>query len=225
MCIRDSLAHQRHVLIYTPAGHRGATLPQVWFQDGKAFYGWGKTPQVFDKLLAAERCRPAHLVFVPPVSRTREYHFDDRYLAFLTEELLPAVEERAPCTGQRTAWGASMGGLCSAELAWRHPLRFQTVVCQSGAFLYHPEQEPGADPHGGREWWAERVAREVWRPLRWLLQTGTLEWLHRPNANLAERLRAAEYEVAYVERPSGHNWTTWRNGLAEGFRFALARGT
>jgi enterochelin esterase family protein len=220
----EHLGRERHVLVYTPAGHQDRELPQVWFQDGKAFYGWGKAPQVLDKLLANGQCGPAHLVFVPPINRTREYHFNQRYLAFLTEELLPEVERRAPGDGQRTAWGASMGGLCSAELAWRHPLKFQSVVSQSGAYLYHPGQEPGADPHGGREWWAERVGEEVWRPLRWNLQTGTLEWLHGPNANLADALRTAEYAVQYGERPSGHNWTTWRDGLAEGFRFALPRG-
>ncbi|MEZ4386534.1 MAG: alpha/beta hydrolase-fold protein [Candidatus Krumholzibacteriia bacterium] len=219
------LQEQRHVLVYTPAGQAGRPLPQVVFQDGKAYYGWGRTPQIFDRLLQAGRCEPAHLVFIPPVRRSVEYHLNDRYLAFVHEEVLPAVEERAPCLhGRRVAWGASMGGFCSAELAWRHPLSFQTVVSQSGAFLFHPGQRIGDDPHGGRPWWRERVGREAWRPVRWHLQTGTLEWLHEPNRNLARALEIAGYDVRYAERPSGHNWTTWRNGLAEGFRFALPVG-
>jgi len=218
------LGQQRHVIVYTPTGHTDQPLPHIVFQDGKAYYGWGKTPQVFDRLLQADQCGPAHLVFIPPVNRGLEYHLNDAYLAFVLEEVLAAVEERAPCNGRRTAWGASMGGFCSAELAWRHPLSFQTVVCQSGAFLFHPGQRIGDDPHTGREWWAERVAQEAWRPVRWHLQTGTLEWLHRPNENLAAALEAAGYEVHYHQRTSGHNWTTWRNGLADGFRFAVPRG-
>ncbi len=221
----ENLGHERHVLIYTPAGHENEKLPQIWFQDGKAYYGWGKTPQVLDKLLEHRQCDPAHLVFIPPVDRSGEYHFNDRYLAFLTDELMPEVEERAPGSGQRTAWGASMGGLCSAELAWRHPLKFQQVVAQSGAFLFHPGQRLGDDPHGGKEWWAQRLAEETWRPLRWHLQTGTLEWLHRPNENLAAALATADFDVEYQQRSSGHNWTTWRNGLADGFRFAVPRRT
>lgn len=219
------LGHQRHVLVYTPAGFEGRALPQIWFQDGKAYYGWGKAPQVLDRLLAAGLCAPAHLVFIPPVDRTIEYHFNDDYLAFLLDELMPEVERVAPTDGRRTAWGASMGGLCSAELAWRHPVSFQTVVSQSGAFLFYPGQRVGADPHGGRPWWVERVGAEVWRPVRWQVQTGTLEWLHRPNGDLAHALKAAGYEVRYQERSSGHNWTTWRDGLADGFRFALPPGT
>lgn len=219
------LGQQRHVIVYSPAGHHDQPLPQVVFQDGKAYFGWGKAPQVFDRLLQAGRCAPAHLVFIPPIDRSVEYHLNDRYLAFVLEEVLPAVAERAPCLNdQRTAWGASMGGFCSAELAWRHPLSFQTVVSQSGAFLFHPGQRPGDDPHGGRPWWRDRVAQEAWRPVRWLLQTGTLEWLHRPNRDLAAALAEAGYDVQYSERPSGHNWTTWRNGLSEGFRFALPPG-
>ncbi len=218
------LQQPRHVIVYTPAGHEGRELPQVWFQDGKAYFGWGKTPQVHDALLAAGQCAPAHLVFVPPVDRTREYHFNPDYRAFIREEALPRVDAMAPCDGRRTAWGASLGGLCSAELAWQHPLSFQTVVSQSGAFLFHPGQTLRDDPYAGHEWWAERVAAEAWRPLRWQVQTGTLEWLHRPNASLAAALASRDLETEYRERPSGHNWTTWRNGLADGFRFALPPG-
>jgi enterochelin esterase family protein len=221
----ERLGQERHVIVYTPADHEGTALPQVWFQDGKAYYGWGRTPQVLDRLLGAQQCAPAHLVFIPPVDRTVEYHFNPRYRAFLVDELLPEVETVAPGNGQRTAWGASMGGLCSAELAWTHPLTFQQVVTQSGAFLFYPGQRAGDDPHGGREWWRERVADDAWRPLGWHLQTGTLEWLHEPSRNLAEALGTAGYRVEYQERASGHNWTTWRNGLADGFRFALPRRT
>jgi enterochelin esterase family protein len=220
----EHLGQQRHVIVYTPAGQEGRSLPQIWYQDGKAYFGWGKAPQVLDRLLAAGECAPAHLVFVPPVDRTREYHFHAPYRAFLLQEALPEVDGRAPCSGQRTAWGASLGGLCSAELAWQHPLSFQTVVAQSGAFLFHPDQRPGDDPYAGQPWWAERVRTQAWRPVRWQLQTGTLEWLHGPNRDLAAALAERDHGVAYQERPSGHNWTTWRNGLADGLRFALPRG-
>jgi len=217
------LGEQRHVLVYSPPGLADQPLPHVLYQDGKAYFGWGKAPQVFDRLLEAGLCAPAHLVFVPPVNRSVEYHLNDRYLAFLTEEVLPMVEERAPCDGNRVVWGASMGAFCSAELAWRYPLRFQTVVSQSGAFLFHPGQRIGDDPHTGLPWWRERIEQEAWRPIRWQLQTGTLEWLHEPNESLAAALEKRDYVVEYQERASGHNWTTWRNGLADGFRFALPR--
>ncbi len=217
------LGETRHVLVYSPAGFAARALPHVWFQDGKAFLGWGQVPQVLDRLLASRLAAPAHLVFVPPVERTREYHYNDDYLAFLVDEARPAVEALAPCDGRRVAWGASLGGLCSANLAWRHPLLFQTVVTQSGAFLFAPGQRP-ADPHGGHEFWRARVESEPWRPLRWFLTTGTLEWLHAPNRNLAATLEGRGYAVGYLERTMGHNWANWRDGLAPGLRFALPAG-
>jgi len=215
------LGEVRHLLVYSPPGAGAAALPQVWYQDGKAYFGWGKVPQVFDRLLAAGQCAPAHLVFVPPRDRSREYRFHAAYLAFLVEEAVPAVTAHVASDGQRTAWGASLGGLLSAELGWRFPLTFQTIVTQSGAFLFHPDQRPGDSPYEGREWWAERVRTEVWRPLRWQVQTGSLEWLHAPNRRLAAALESAGIGVEYRERPAGHNWTNWRDGLAAGLRFAL----
>jgi len=216
------LGQKRRVLIYSPEDLADQPLPHVVFQDGKAYYGWGKVPQVFDRLLAAGEVSPAHLVFVPPVDRTREYAFNDSYQNFLIEELLPEVARRAPCNGQRIAWGASLGGLLSACLAWRHPLVFQSVVTQSGTFLYDPEQDL-ADPWQGGEWFLTQVGATVWRPLRWYLDCGSLEWLIASNRRLVTVLREQRYEVQLTVRNAGHNWVNWRNGLASAFRFALGR--
>ena len=221
--VSDYLKQRRHIIVYTPAGYSGERLQQIVFQDGKAYYGWGKAPQIFDGLLKAGQCLPAHLIFIPPTDRSIEYHFNDTYMAFIVEELLPTLEEIAPCDGRRCAWGASMGGFCSAELAWRNPDAFQSIVSQSGAFLFHPEQKIEDDPYSGREWWAERVGQEAERSLRWHLQTGNLEWLHLPNRNLASALDESGYEVKYREYTSGNNWTTWRNGMADAFRFVLGQ--
>jgi enterochelin esterase-like enzyme len=216
------LGERRPVLVYSPAGYADAALPQVVFQDGKAYYGWGRVPQVFDRLLAAGEVEPAHLVFVPPLQRTREYAFNDAYVAFLVDELLPEVSRRARCDGRRVAWGASLGGLLSARLAWLHPLVFQTVVTQSGAFLYEPGQDL-TDTWGGGEWLLAEVRAGVWRPLRWHLFCGTLEWLIHSNRRLAAALSDKGYDVELSERNAGHNWVNWRDGLAGGLRFALGR--
>ncbi len=214
------LGDTRHILIYTPPGTGTDALPQVWFQDGKAYFGWGKAPQLYEALLAANLVAPARLIFLTPANRTQEYFFNPDYLRFVIDEAIPAIETAAPTTDARTAWGASLGGLCSANLAWQHPLKFATVVAQSGAFLFYPDQQLDT-PFTGQEFWRNRVLTESWRPLRFHLSTGTLEWLHGPNRNLAQALTEREFPVEYIERPAGHNWTNWRDGLAAGFRFAL----
>ncbi|MFH1845012.1 MAG: alpha/beta hydrolase-fold protein [bacterium] len=215
------LGQNRRVLVYTPPGYAGQALPTIYFQDGKAYYGWGQAPQILDRLLVEKAVLPAHLVFVTPLERAREYARDETYLLFLLEELLPLVETEAPSDNHRIAMGASLGGLLSGRLAWSHPELFQTVVAQSGAFLTSPGEEIG-DPFHGSEWMRREVLSRVPRPLRWYLDCGTLEWLLPSNDRLATALQERGYELEYRRRNAGHNWVNWRNGLADALRFALA---
>ncbi len=215
------LAEQRRVLIYSPAGLAEADLPLIYFQDGKAYFGWGKVPQLLDCMLAKGDIPPAHLVFVPPRSRTREYAFNPLYRRFLLEELLPAVEKRIKCNGNRVAWGASLGGLLSAELAWEAPRLFQKVVTQSGAFLFSEDMDL-KNPFAGGESLRAKVLSEPPPNLAWHLECGTLEWLIGSNERLQAALRQQGMEANLIRRNAGHNWINWRNGLATGLRFALS---
>lgn len=217
------LGQTRHALIYTPAGHADQALPLVLFQDGKAYYGWGRVPQVCDRLLARGQIGPAHLVFVPPRERTPEYFFNPAYRDFLRRELLPAVGARVALSGRMVAWGASLGGLLSAQLAWESAGGFDSVVAQSGAFLFSPETRD-ADPFHGAEAFAGVVVSGPQQPIRWYLECGTLEWLLPSNRRLADVLGNRGYDVRLVTRNAGHNWINWRQGIAEGLRFALAPG-
>ena len=219
----EILGRSRPVLVYSPAGRAEADLPLILFQDGKAYYGWGRAAQTLDRLLEAGACGPAHLVFVPPGQRTVEYAFNPSYRRFLMEEVLPAVEGRIRCDGRRTAWGASLGGLLSAQLAWERPDLFQNVVTQSGAYLFSPDMEFGNPFAGGESFLAEVKAGDPTR-LRWHLDCGTLEWLLASNRRLAEALSAKGADARLVTRNAGHNWVNWRNGLASGLRFALGEG-
>ena len=214
------LTQARRLSIYSPAGRAEDELPLILFQDGKAFFGWGRVPQVMDRLLEADEIGPAHLVFVPPSERTEEYAFNPVYRRFLVEELLPAVEDRIRCDSRRTLWGASLGGLLSAQLAWERPDLFQKVVAQSGAFLFSPDMER-RNPFAGGESFRARVLAEDPPPLKWHLDCGTLEWLLASNRRLADALAEKGATVGLVTRSAGHNWVNWRNGLAQGLRFAL----
>jgi enterochelin esterase-like enzyme len=214
------LNQTRRILIYSPPGMGTAALPHILFQDGKAFFGWGKAPQVLDRLLAEGRVGAAHLIFVPPVHRTSEYAFNGEYRRFLLEELLPFVEDRVACDGRRAAWGASLGGLLSAQLGWQRPDLFQKVVSQSGAFLFSEDMD-FSHPFAGNESFVKEVLGSPPRDLRWHLDCGRLEWLLESNRNLASALAGRGMPVRLLERNAGHNWINWRNGLAEGLEFVL----
>ena len=221
MVIESKILNQtRRILIYSPAGRAEAELPVIMFQDGKGFFGWGRVSQVMDRLLEAGEIAPAHLVFVPPRERTKEYAFNPTYRRFIVEELLPTVEARIRCDSRRTLWGASLGGLFSAQLAFERSDLFQKVVAQSGAFLFSRDMDRH-NPFAGKESFLEEVRRGDPTRLRWHLDCGQLEWLLSSNERLAAALADAGADARLVTRPAGHNWVNWRNGLAPGLRFAL----
>ena len=215
------LSQTRRLTLYTPKGFENEALPCVYVQDGTAYFRIAKLNEVLEALLKDDLIRPAHLVFVEPISRSKEYRFNPHYRAFMVDELVPFVEERLKTTSERAAMGASLGGLVSATLALHHPELFGTVVAQSGAFLGTPED---MDFYRSEQSWvaSELEARER-EPIRWYTEVGTLEWLTPINRRVHEVLEAKGYEHAYAERHAGHNWVNWRNGLSHALRFALAK--
>ena len=214
------LNESRRLIIYSPAGMANAELPLVLFQDGKAYYGWGKACQVLDELVSMGQVAPAHLVFLPPRKRTPEYAFNPVFQRFVVEELLQETEGRVSCNGQRVAWGASLGGLFSAQLAWDHPHLFQKVVTQSGAFLFSQDMDL-SNPFAGNESFLQQVQSQEIPAVQWHLQCGTLEWLEMSNRNLAQALAEKGAPVELRLHSAGHNWVNWRNGMAAGFQSCL----
>jgi len=218
----EILGQTRPVLVYSPAGHAADSLPWIVVQDGKAYFGWGRVPRLLDLLLETGRVRPAHLVFIPPRERTRDYAFNPAYRRFVCDEVVPRVSERAPWNGEATAWGASLGGLLSAQLAWKRPDLFGRVVTQSGAFQFSSDMDYGR-PFGGDEEFLRTVLEHPGDlpDLRWWLDCGTLEWLLPSNRNLHRELSARGARCELDLRHAGHNWVNWKNGLAAGLEFAL----
>ena len=219
------LGQSRRLLVYSPPGFGEARLPWVLFQDGMAYYRWGRVPQVLDLLVAEGSTGPAHLIFLPPVDRTGEYAFNADFRRFIGDELVPTVARRIPWDGRATAWGASLGGLLSAQLAWARPDVFQQVVGQSGAFQFSPDMD-FAWPFGGDAFFLHQV-RQHQGPLpavRWHLECGTLEWLQASNIVLHNTLRQRGAEATLTLRSAGHNWVNWQGGIAAGLRACLENG-
>lgn len=215
-----ALGALRRFTVYTPAGFEAASLPVVLVQDGVAYQRVAGLQRVLEALLDRGEVRPAHLVFIEPADRTVEYGFNPDYRAFITDELLPFVAAHHPCSEECLLLGASLGGLVSATLALEHPELFGTVLCQSGAFLGTPEER---EFYRTREsWLLETLEGHVRLPLRWYLEVGAFEWLLDVNREIHRVLLDKGYDHAYVERPAGHNWVNWRNGLASALRFGLA---
>lgn len=204
---------ERTYYVYEPPIPPVATL---YVQDGEAYYRKLRFHEVAEALIEQNVVRPLRLVLIEPHDRTAEYWFNECYEAFLLTELLPVVEQRYGVTSERGLWGASLGGLVSAWLAWRNPQLFAQVASQSGCFTAAPQ---GGDYYHDPEWLTEQFATTTRRLLRFYVETGQIEWLLAPNRRFAAMLADKGYSHSYQERPSGHNWATWEQGLEPGLKY------
>jgi enterochelin esterase-like enzyme len=224
---------KRRAYVYTPPGFDSSlTYPVFFVQDGVAYYRTGKLNVVADNLLYLNRIRSTILVFLEPRDRTLEYYFNDAHLDFLLTEAVPQVESRFPISSNisdRGLWGASLGGLASMYAAFTRPEAFGSVVTQSGAFQGQPgvayQRVPAEHARENREtaneWLLEQIASSEKRTLRISQDCGQLEWLLGANRRMAAALWDKGYAHQYIERASGHNWMTWRDGLADHLEFML----
>ena len=209
---------ERRVVVASPPDVQGP-LPVVVLHDGVAYQRLARAADVLAELVRRGRARPAHLAFSEPGDRLVEYAWDERHLRYVEEELRGWVAEHHATDGTWWAMGTSLGGLAAATLALRAPDAWRGVVAQGGAFLGAPDDRR----HHGieRSWLAERLEAGAGAGLRWVLDVGTLDWLHPVNLRVRAALEERGADVAFAERAAGHNWGCWRDGLADAFAAAL----
>ncbi len=142
--------------VYVPAQY-DATQPAALmvFQDGERMKAEGRwrVPIVLDNLIARGEMPPTIAVFINPghdaskprvngrhSNRSLEYDgLGDRYVRFLTEELIPEVEKRYNISKDpkmHAIGGSSSGGICAFTAAWERPDYFQKVFTSVGSFTH-----------------------------------------------------------------------------------------
>jgi enterochelin esterase-like enzyme len=222
--VLDSPSHgrrQRYVVYEPPR----AAESIMWVLDGAEYLSTLRFHQVADGLISAGRITPVRMVFLEPEDRRGDYWLSEAYEDFLLSEVLPHIERDRQPTGERAIWGASLGGLFACWTAWRHPDVFQKVGSQSGCFTAAPrEGRPEASYYRDPEWLTECVSREPGRATRFYVDSGQIEWLLGPNRRFAAVLADRSYAHCYCEHPSGHNWTTWEQGLEAGLLHLFSNG-
>lgn len=141
--------------IYVPAQYREDQPAAVMiFQDGERMrnlQGRWRIPTVFDNLIARGDMPPTIGIFLNPGhhkdrprqgnrSSNRSFEYDslgDRYLRFLIEEILPAVESEYRLSddpSMRAIGGSSSGAICAFTVAWERPDLFGKVYSNVGSF-------------------------------------------------------------------------------------------
>jgi predicted alpha/beta superfamily hydrolase len=159
------LDSSRHVHIYLPVSYSAKPdqrFPVLYVHDGQnvfstagtnVAFGWGnwELDLTADHLIREKKMRPIIIVAIDNLSARRMTEYSghhgaenqtsdyDRYSAFLIQELKPYMDRNyrtLPGPAQTGVMGSSLGGLCSAALAWEHPDVIRNAASLSGAFFY-----------------------------------------------------------------------------------------
>ena len=146
----------RNYYVYVPAQYDSSRSTALMvFQDGYAYVredGEFRVPVVFDNLIAKKEIPVIIAVFINPghssknypdnffrsSNRSEEYdELSDRYVRFLTEELLPVLKKKYNISTDpkmHAIGGLSSGGICAFTAAWQRPDYFQKVISHVGSF-------------------------------------------------------------------------------------------
>ena len=229
----------RKVWIHVPVHHPAQPAALMVFNDGWWYLdpaGEVRGAIVLDNLVHRGAIPFTIGVFVEPgvvtgaepsKNRNVEYDaFDDRYVTFLVDEIVPLVTARHSVTDDPERWGicgGSSGGNAAFTAAWMRPDRFRRIVCYLSSFA----QMPGGNPYPAL------IADSGRKPLRVFMQAGhrDLNW-NAPTRNwLAENLRVgaalaeAGYDVRLVLGDGGHSPNHGGVLLPDALRWALYPAT
>jgi len=205
------LGETRQVHVFAPffASTEPYRQAVLYLQDGGDYVRRANAIDVWENLIATNKVKPFIMVFIDPKDRNKEYWANDKWADFVAEEVVPEIDKRyhtiATRDGRATL-GASLGGITSIWIGLRHPDKFSRLGGQSSSFWVDNE----------------RVVKELSKldaeqtTFRFYLDDGALEGVD-DTRRVNVMLRGKGYPVTYVEGQTGHNWTAWRDRLADAF--------
>ncbi len=229
----------REYYVHVPAQYDGKTEAALMvFQDGWVFadkdhpYVDKKhyAPEVFDQLIHEKKMPVTIGIFVEPGNidedypenrmenskRSEEYdELSDRYVSFLINTLIPAVEEKYKLTKSpkmRAIGGFSSGGICAFTAAWQRPDYFQRVLSFAGGYI---------NIRGGHIY-PYLVRSSPKKALKVYLQAGSKDidiifgnvWL--ANQQMAAAFKYKDYDYKFVKTEGTHG-----QFMGEHFKSAL----
>lgn len=206
-------ASRRSVMVYLPPGYpaSGQNYPVLYLQDGSEYLARGYAAAIAQRLILRGEVRPFIITFIDPRDRMREYWANDRFADWVGNDVVPAIDRRFRTIGDRDGralLGASLGGVASVWTAIRYPQLFGRVGGQSSSFwidrgrvITSLSQLPGPGSV----------------PFLFYFDVGRIEGTdtHR---RVQDALNRKGYPLIYREAWTGHNWSSWRDRLAEAYQ-------
>lgn len=205
--IDSKIFGKRIVKTYVPESKE--PLSVLYLQDGTDYKNRALAVIQQINLVKAGKIKPFIMVFLDPKDRMKEYWASDDYAKFLATEVVPAIDAKYKTIKSRDGraiLGASLGGVTSVHTALKYPKIFGRVGGQSSSFWIDDK----------------RVIKELEMldarrtPFRFYFDVGTLEGA-ADNQKAISVLKSKNYDVTYEEAETGHNWTSWRDRLADAF--------
>jgi enterochelin esterase-like enzyme len=214
----------RKVWVHTPLGYAESSLshPLLILQDGQWMVGPLQVPHIADALVKHGRMAPTVIAMVQSgtqADRIRDYVANPAYDAFLTNELIPFVQERYRVDGTSMAiGGASAGAIAAADVALRRPDVFNGLVLMSPPLGKGPKQaELAAYPEKFQS--ADLLPRRIFQAVG---RYETKSRFLRPGLQLADILNERpDTEFRFVEYGSGHGLVAFRSILPEALSWII----
>lgn len=187
---------------------RTTFYPVLYLQDGGDYINRANAVQIQRNLLKAGKLAPFITVFLDPKDRMKEYWANDDYAKFLAEEVVPYIDSKyntIKSRDGRAVIGASLGGITAVHVGLKYPNVFGRIGGQSSSFWIDNE----------------RVVKDLEKldgktKFQFYFDDGTLEGVE-DSRKVVDILKKKGFDVTYIEGEAGHNWTAWRDRLADAF--------
>lgn len=210
--VQSKIYGTRKIKVYVPESYNNQNelqrFPVLYFQDGNEYLEKAKAAKIQENLFEADNIKPFLMVFLDPKDRNKEYWANDDYAKFIAEEVVPAIDARYKTVTSRDGraiMGASLGGITSIHAGVKYPDVFGRIGAQSASFWVDNE----------------RVVKNLEQlngktNFKFYIDDGTLEGVE-DSRKVVEILKKKGFDVTYNEAEVGHNWTAWRDRLADAF--------
>ncbi len=208
----SSLGYQVSYSIYLPPNYKSTEVyPVMYVTDGYEYLHdrMGNIVVTINNLIHTKKIKPVIAVFIDHRSpsdrsnnrRMRELAMNEKFLSFVTSELIPKVEKQYTVStdpAQRAIIGTSMGGLTAAYFAFSKPEVFGLAGIQSPAFWFKPEIYTVCDT-------PDRP------PVKTFMTTGKINDTEEGARKMKDILAKNTCTYEYREVNQGHSWGNWRD--------------
>ena len=219
---RGLRANVRGLLWSPPDTDPREPLPLLVVHDGPEYAEYAGLVRLLESATAELELPALRAALIAPVSGQRNEHYSAsaRYSSALVQDVLPALERRAPTPGgraHRIGMGSSLGALAMLHAHRMYSDSFGGLFLQSGSFFR--QRLDGYELGFSRFARIARFVGTVQRartsaaPIPTAMTCGTGEENLANNRALRDALAAQGYPAELDEHPDAHNWISWRDVL------------